>query len=39
MLQLDSIRKSVAFREEDLELMLVVGMQDKIFDPSLCTQS
>jgi sigma-B regulation protein RsbU (phosphoserine phosphatase) len=27
MLQLDSIRKSVAFREEDLELMLVVGMQ------------
>lgn len=27
MLQLDSIRKSIAFREEDLELMLVVGMQ------------
>ncbi|MBL8890991.1 MAG: SpoIIE family protein phosphatase [Planctomycetaceae bacterium] len=27
MLQLDSVRKSVAFREEDLELMLVVGMQ------------
>lgn len=27
MLQLDSVRRSVAFREEDLELMLIVGMQ------------
>jgi serine phosphatase RsbU (regulator of sigma subunit) len=27
MLQLDSIRKSIAFREEDLELLLIVAMQ------------
>lgn len=27
MIQLDSVRKSVAFREEDLELLVVVGMQ------------
>jgi serine phosphatase RsbU (regulator of sigma subunit)/pSer/pThr/pTyr-binding forkhead associated (FHA) protein len=27
MLQLDSIRKSIAFRDEDLELLLIVAMQ------------
>lgn len=27
MLQLDSVRKSIAFREEDLELLLIVAMQ------------